>query len=1511
MGELNTGRQAGLYRSGFEHDNCGIGAVVNIKGIKSHETVVNALKIVENLEHRAGKDAEGQTGDGVGILLQISHRFFSKVCKPLGFSLPQNRDYGVGMFFLPQDELKRNQAKKIFEVITAKEGLQFLGWREVPVKPDILGKKAVDCMPCIMQAFIGRPKKIEQGLPFDRRLYVVRRIFEQSSDDTYVASLSSRTIVYKGMFLVGQLRMFFEDLQDEDYESAIAMVHSRFSTNTNPSWERAHPNRFMVHNGEINTIRGNADKMGAREETMESGYLKGELHKVLPAINTSGSDSAMLDNALEFMVMSGMELPLAVMIAIPEPWANNRSMSQNKKDFYQYYSTMMEPWDGPASILFSDGDCMGAVLDRNGLRPSRYYITEDDNLILSSEVGVLEIDPAKIILKERLHPGKMLLVDTIKGEVIDDEALKEKYANEYPYGEWLDSNLIQLKDLKIPNQNVPKYTREECTKLQKAFGYAYEDVKTSILNMARTGAEGIAAMGIDTPLSVLSHKNQPLFGYFKQLFAQVTNPPIDAIREEVVTSTTIYIGKDGNLLEKREENCKMLQVNNPILTNTDILKIKNMKVDGFCVAEIPIIYYKNTSLEKAMDYLFIEVDRAIREGANILILSDRGVDEYHVAIPSLLAVSGLQQHLVRTKKRTSVAMILESGEPREVHHFATLLGYGACAINPYLAHESIRQLIDTNMLHKDYYAAVDDYNDAVIHGIIKIASKMGISTIQSYQGAKIFEALGLKETFISRYFTDTVSRIGGIGIEEIAADYTAFHSEAFDPLGLDVDMTLNSIGKHKSKSGGEEHLYNPRTIHMLQQSSRRGDYGLFKQYTKMVDEEGEKINLRGQLDFNYPAKGIPLDQVESVESIVTRFKTGAMSYGSISKEAHETLAAAMNQLQGKSNSGEGGEDIERLDTDRCSAIKQVASGRFGVTSRYLVSAREIQIKMAQGAKPGEGGHLPGEKVYPWIAKTRHSTPGVSLISPPPHHDIYSIEDLAQLIYDCKNANKEARISVKLVSEAGVGTVAAGVAKAGAEVILISGYDGGTGAAPRSSIQNAGLPWELGLAETHQTLIQNGLRDRVRIETDGKLMSGRDVAIAALLGAEEYGFATAPLVTMGCVMMRVCNLDTCPVGVATQNPELRKRFLGKPEYVVNFMRFIAEELREYMAKLGVRTVDELVGRTDLLKRKEIPASERASVLNLDSILYNPYSEERKGRIFNPKKVYDFGLKKTLDEKILLKQLLPALEKGQKRSIEVDVSNTDRTFGTMFGSEITKRYPEGLPEDSFVVKCKGAGGQSFGAFIPKGLTLELTGDSNDYFGKGLSGGKLVVCPPKGTRFKASENIIIGNVALYGATSGNAYINGVAGERFCVRNSGVRAVVEGVGDHGCEYMTGGRVVILGQTGKNFAAGMSGGIAYVLDMKNDLYRKVNKDMVNIERLTDKYDVQELKNMIQEHVAYTNSVIGKEILDHFKEYLPKFKKIIPEDYERMMSAILQMEEKGLSSEQAKMEAFNKIKKGR
>ena len=1502
-------RQPGLYSPSFEHDNCGIGAVVSIKGIKTHQTVSDALSIVENLEHRAGKDAEGKTGDGVGILLQISHKFFKKAVKPLGIQIGDEREYGVGMFFFPQDELKRNQAKKMFEIIVEKEGLEFLGWREVPTYPQILGKKAVDCMPYIMQAFVKKPADVAKGIDFDRKLYVARRVFEQTNEDTYVVSLSSRTIVYKGMFLVGQLRQFFGDLEDADYESAIAIVHSRFSTNTNPSWERAHPNRFIVHNGEINTIKGNADRMLSREETMYSEYLESEMAKITPVVNTNGSDSAMLDNTLEFLVMNGMPLPLAVMITIPEPWSNNKAMAQEKKDFYQYYATMMEPWDGPASILFSDGDIMGAVLDRNGLRPSRYYVTNDGYLILSSEVGVLPIAESRIKVKDRLRPGKMLLVDTVKGELIDDDELKEKYATKQPYGEWLDNNLVQLHDLKIPNQKVPMHTKEERARLQKAFGYTYEDLKTSILPMALNGSESIGAMGIDTPLAVLSNKHQPLFNYFKQLFAQVTNPPIDSIREKVVTSTTVYLGTDGNVLEEKAENCKQLKINDPILTNTDLLKIKNMKVDGFKVETIPIIYYKNTSLEKAIDHLFVEVDRAHREGANIIILSDRGVDENHVAIPSLLAVSALQQYLVQTKKRTAMAVILESGEPRDVHHFATLLGYGASAINPYLAQESIQELIDLNMLDKDYYAAVDDYNNAILGGIVKIAAKMGISTIQSYQGAKIFEAIGIDSDVINKYFKGTVSRIEGISLKDIQEDVETLHSKAFDPLGLPTDTTLDSNGAHKLRSGKEEHLYNPQTIHLLQLATRTGDYKIFKEYTKLVNKDTGAMNLRGLMDIRFPKKGINIDEVESVDSIVRRFKTGAMSYGSISKEAHETMAIAMNMLHGKSNSGEGGEDEDRLTVgpdglNRCSAIKQVASGRFGVTSKYLVSAQEIQIKMAQGAKPGEGGHLPGKKVYPWIAKTRLSTPGVSLISPPPHHDIYSIEDLAQLIYDLKNANKNARISVKLVSEAGVGTVASGVAKAGAQVILISGYDGGTGAAPRSSIHNAGLPWELGLAEAHQTLTMNGLRNKVIIETDGKLMSGRDVAIAAMLGAEEFGFATAPLVTMGCVMMRVCNLDTCPVGVATQNPELRKRFTGKPEYVVNFMRFIAEELREYMAKLGVKTVDELVGRTDLLEQRDVPGSGRSKNVDLSQILDNPYIKEAAKIHYDKKNVYDFQLEKTVDEKVLLKKFATALDEKQKRSVEVDVTNTDRAVGTLLGAEITRRFGETLDEDTFTVKCNGAGGQSFGAFIPKGLTLELVGDSNDYFGKGLSGGKLIVYPPTGCAYKEDENIIIGNVALYGATSGKAFINGVAGERFCVRNSGATAVVEGCGDHGCEYMTGGRVVVLGRTGKNFAAGMSGGIAYVLDEDTSLYKRMNKQLVSIEPVTDKYDVLELKDLITEHVAYTNSKKGKEVLDNFGEYLPKFKRIIPHDYKKMLNTIVQMEEKGLSSEQAQIEAF-------
>ena len=1492
---------AGLYDPRFEHDNCGIGAVVDIKGRKTHKTIDDALQIVEHLEHRAGKDAEGKTGDGVGILLQIGHKFFKKAAEEAGITLGNERDYGIGMFFFPQEELNRNQDKKLFEIICKKEGLNFLGWREVPTCPEILGHKARSCMPSIWQAFVERPARVKPGIDFDRKLYVARRVFEQSSQDTYVCSLSSRTIVYKGMFLVKELRLFYPDLQSEDYESAIGMVHSRFSTNTAPSWNRAHPNRFILHNGEINTIRGNVDTMLAREETIGSNYLKEDMTKVLPIVNQGGSDSAMLDNTLEFMVMNGMELPLAVMVTIPEPWENNHSMDPKKRAFYQYYATMLEPWDGPASILFSDGDVMGAVLDRNGLRPSRYYITKDGRLILSSEVGVLDIPAEEIVRKDRLRPGKMLLVDTARGELVDDESLKADYASREPYGEWLDRNLVNLADLKIPNERVPSHEHDELVRLQKAFGYQYEDVSTMILPMAKNGAEPAGAMGSDTPLAVLSHTHPPLFEYFKQMFAQVTNPPIDALREKVVTSTTVYVGAQGNLLEEDAENCKVLKITNPILTETDLMKIKAMKVPGFKVETISICYYKNTDLEKAIDRLFVDVDRAYRD-----------IDEYHVAIPSLLAVGAVSKYLVRTRKRTAMALILESGEPRKVHDFATLLGYGACAINPYLAQETIGELINEGLLDKDYYAAVNDYNKAVLAGIVKIASKMGISTIQSYQGSQIFEALGLSNEVVDKYFTNTVSRVGGITIRDIQNDLEARHKQAFDPLGLDISMELTSLGEHKLRSGklAEDHLYNPLTIHLLQQACWTGDYNKFKAYTDAVNAEGgDAMHLRSLLDFNYPDAGIPLDEVESVDSIVHRFKTAAMSYGALSEEAHECMAVAMNRIGGKSNTGEGGEAEDRFGTERNSAIKQVASARFGVTSKYLVSASEIQIKMAQGAKPGEGGQLPGGKVYPWVAKTRHSTTGVGLISPPPHHDIYSIEDLAQLIYDLKCSNRKAAINVKLVSEAGVGTIAAGVAKAGAEVILISGFDGGTGAAPRNSIHNAGLPWELGLAEAHQSLIMNGLRSRVRIEADSKLMSGRDVAIAAMLGAEEFGFGTGPLVAMGCVMMRVCNLDTCPMGICTQNPELRKRFKGKPEYIINFMRFMAEDLREYMARLGVHTVDELVGRTDLLKVKDAPAGSRASEMDLTALLKNPLVENSSVH-FNAKDVYNFGLEKTPDMRVLMKKFKKSFDMAEPKpmTVELEVGNTDRAFGTIFGSEITRKFGNTLPEDTFHVICNGYGGQSFGAFIPAGLTLELVGDSNDYMGKGLSGGKLIVYPPKDVTYDRSENIVIGNVALYGATAGKAFINGVAGERFCVRNSGATAVVEGVGDHGCEYMTGGTVVVLGKTGKNFAAGMSGGIAYVLDENWDFYTRVNKDMVSLEPVEHKYDVSLLKDLIREHVEATGSPRGKEILDNFGEYLPKFKKVLPHDYDKMLRLIAQMEEKGEDSEQAQIEAFYAMK---
>ena len=1495
---------AGLYESRFEHDNCGIGAVVDVKGRKSHQTVTDALHIVEHLEHRAGKDAEGKTGDGVGILLQISHKFFSKEAARMGLELPAERDYGVGMFFFDQDEHRRTQAMKMFEIICKKEEVEFLAWRQVPVQAEILGQKAKDCMPSIWQCFVKKPRHCARGLDFDRKLYIIRRVFEQSNNGSYVCSLSSRTIVYKGMFLVGELRNFYLDLQDEDYESAIGMVHSRFSTNTSPSWKRAHPNRFILHNGEINTIRGNADTMLAREETISSDLLKEDMMKVLPIINQEGSDSAMLDNTLEFLVMSGMPLPLAVMVTIPEPWSNDKSMDRKKRDFYQYYATMLEPWDGPAAILFSDGDVMGAVLDRNGLRPSRYYITADGRVILSSEVGVLDIPQDQIVKKDRLRPGKMLLIDTVKGEILDDEALKMDYASRQPYGEWIDRNLVNLADLKIPNRKIQSYSHEELVRLQKTFGYDYGDVSSGILPMAKTGLEPTNAMGVDTPLACLSVHRPPLFNYFKQMFAQVTNPPIDALREKVVTSTTVYVGSHGNLLEEKADNCKVLKIDNPILTETDLLKIKGMNVPGFKVAVLPITYYMGTTLEQAIDRLFIEVDRAYRDGANILILSDREIDEYHLPIPSLLAVSAVSKHLVRTKKKTAVALILESGEPRGVHDFATLLGYGACAINPYLAQETIGELIEQGLLDKDFYAAVEDYDKAILGGIVKIAGKMGISTIQSYQGSQIFEAVGISTPVIEKYFTNTVSRVEGITLEDIQADMEAKHQQAFDPMGLGISLELDSVGFKKFRSGKEEHLYNPQTIHLLQQATWTGNYDLFKEYTSAVENATtDGAHLRSLLEFNYPEEGIPLEEVEPASEIVKRFKTGAMSYGALSKEAHECMAIAMNRLGGKSNCGEGGEDEERYGTLSNSAIKQVASARFGVTSKYLVSAKEIQIKLAQGAKPGEGGQLPGNKVYPWVAKTRHSTTGVGLISPPPHHDIYSIEDLAQLIYDLKCSNRSADINVKLVSEAGVGTIASGVAKAGAQVILISGYDGGTGAAPTNSIRNAGLPWELGLAETHQSLIMNGLRSRVRLEVDSKLMDGRDVAIAAILGAEEFGFATAPLVTMGCVMMRVCNLDTCPVGICTQNPELRKNFKGKPEYVMNFMLFIAQELREYMAKLGVRTINELVGRTDLLRMKTNIQGSRAAHLNLNRLLHNPLVEDSSVH-FQPGDSYDFQLEETKDMQVLMKKFKPAFEKGTPKTIEVKVGNTDRAFGTIFGSEITRKYGNTLPEDTFVVKCTGSGGQSFGSFIPHGLTLELTGDCNDYLGKGLSGGKLIVRPDSRVTFKPEENIIIGNVALYGATQGKAFINGVAGERFCVRNSGAVAVVEGVGDHGCEYMTGGTVVVLGPTGKNFAAGMSGGIAYVLDENWDFYQRVNKDMVSLEPVEHKYDVATLKELIKAHVEATGSPRGKAILEDFGSYLPKFKKVLPHDYDRMLRLIAQAEEKGLDSEQAQIEAF-------
>ena len=1627
-----------LYEPSFEHDNCGIGAVVNIDGSKSHKIVDNALSIVEKLEHRAGKDASGETGDGVGILVQISHEFFKKAASDLVGKLGE-REYGIGQFFFPGDVVSTGSTtcdseKARFEKCCAAEGLKFLGWRKVPVNADVLGKKARDCMPQIWQGFVEKPADCEPGLDFDRKLYIVRRLFENgalrgapaegvaenaagacsegetspSSPKTYVCSLSSRTIVYKGMFLVHELRTFYDDLQSPDYQSALAIVHSRFSTNTQPSWQRAHPNRFIAHNGEINTIRGNVDRMLAREETVSSSKLdKTQMQKILPAVDTSGSDSAMLDNTLEFLLMNGMPLPLAVMTCIPEPWKHDDNMAQKKKDFYHYWATMMESWDGPAAILFSDGDLLGATLDRNGLRPSRYYITKDGMLILSSEVGVLDIPEENIKIKSRLQPGRILLVDTLQKKIISDEECKNQYASLYPYGEWLDMNLVHLADLKIPNKKIPVHTLDERNILYRAFGWNYEDVNEMVLPMARNGVEPTASMGVDTPLAVMSEKHPSLFSYFKQLFAQVTNPPIDSLREKIVTDTTVYVGKDGNLLQPQARNCRVLEINNPILTGTDLIKIAALNQPGLKAKTISILFdvvsirpsdysttaaspvvecsrsecIETTRLETALDKLFAQIDSAYAEGYNIIILSDRGVDENHAAIPVILATSAVEQYLIRTKKRTSVSIILETAEVRDVHQAAMCLGYGARAINPYLAHEAIAELIDQKILDKDYHTAIDDYNKAVINGIVKIAAKMGISTIQSYQSAQIFEAVGIAQDVVEKYFTNTVSRVGGVGLKEIEEDVRYHHDQGFDPAGLTVNQHLDSFGKHKFRRGpqAESHLYNPETIVALQQATRNGDYARFKEYTALVDDNSHPHTLRAMLDFNFPADGgISIDEVEPVESIVQRFKTGAMSYGSISEEAHKCMAAAMNHLHGKSNSGEGGEKPERLGTEYNSAIKQVASGRFGVTEEYLLSAKEIQIKMAQGAKPGEGGHLPGKKVYPWIAKTRYATPGVALISPPPHHDIYSIEDLAQLIYDLKNANRAARISVKLVSEAGVGTIAAGVAKAGAQVILISGHDGGTGAAPISSIHHAGLPWELGLAETHQTLIQNGLRGRVVIETDGKLMSGRDVTIAALLGAEEFGFATAPLIAMGCSMMRVCQLDTCPFGVATQNEKLRAKFPGKPEYVENFMKFIAQEMRELMAKLGVHSVEELCGRTDLLKLKDKQGFKRAGLVDMSRVLANAEAVSGKQLAVSDWKkdrsTFDFKLQNTIDCKTLLlafekvsggeclplarTTLLATPSAGTPRNapenFAISIQSTDRTVGTILGSEIQKRYGNTLSDDTFVVNFEGGAGQSFGAFIPKGLTLRLTGDANDAFGKGLSGGKLVIKKPASFEGDAVSNIIVGNVALFGATSGTAFINGVAGERFCVRNSGATVVAEGCGDHGLEYMTGGTAVILGSTGKNLCAGMSGGVAYVLDENHDLYKRMNHELVKMYALDDETttlnpnDVVSIRPsdysttgasldetavvecsqseriettsvhgvspdevclhfLIEQHAAETGSERAKAILADWEHYKNCFKKIIPNDYLKVMTEIAAEEANGIEHETALLNAFRKV----
>lgn len=1520
----------GLYDPFYEHDSCGAGFVVNIKGVPSHLIVDQALTILENLAHRGACGCEPDTGDGAGILVQMPHAFLVKECAALGFDLPEPRYYGAGMFFLPQDADLRRSFEQTVEQIAQEEGQPVLGWRTVPTAGSSLGPTARNAQPVVRQVFLARNPLIKDRMSFERKLYVIRKRAEQAirysgaaeGEQFYVCSMSFKTLVYKGMLTSTQVRSFYPELSDPTFETALAMVHSRFSTNTFPSWDRAHPYRYMAHNGEINTLRGNINWLHAEQTRFQSALFGYDLPKILPVINPDGSDSAMFDNVLELLVLAGRSLPHAMMMMIPEPWSNHESMSEEKRAFYEYHSTLMEPWDGPASIIFTDGRGIGATLDRNGLRPSRYYVTSEDCVILASEVGVLDIAPEKIIHKGRLEPGRMLWIDTEEERIISDEEIKHEIASARPYREWLKEFMVDLKDL--PEPPVPPLggiaddlegaaRDKKVIQYQHAFGYTYEDLRVILDPMAKNAIEPIGSMGNDAPLAVLSERPQLLYNYFQQLFAQVTNPPIDAIREEIVMATEIMIGSEQNLLESRPENCRQIKLKTPILTNEELEKVRHLNRLYFRTVTLPILFdpkEDGAGMERALEDLFAQVDQIIaNDEANIIILSDRGIDSEHAPIPALLAVSGLHHHLIRNGTRTHIGLVVESGEPREVHNFAMLIAYGAVAVNPYLAFVSIEEMINQGLLTGiEYPKAAANYVKAVIKGVVKVISKMGISSIASYCGAQIFEAVGLNQHFIDRYFAGTPSRISGVGLEVISSEAAMRHAHAFPRRPVN-GRTLEVGGQYQWREDGEHHLFNPETVYRLQQACRNNDYKTFKSYSALIDNQSRRLGtLRGLLEFKYPEQPIPLEEVESVESIVHRFKTGAMSYGSISKEAHEALAIAMNRIGGKSNTGEGGEDPARYIPDgsgdsRNSAIKQVASARFGVTSQYLVNARELQIKMAQGAKPGEGGQLPGKKVYPWIAKVRHSTPGVGLISPPPHHDIYSIEDLAQLIHDLKNANPQARINVKLVSEVGVGTVAAGVAKAHADVVLISGHDGGTGASPQTAIKHAGLPWELGLAETHQTLVLNNLRSRIVVETDGQLKTGRDVVIAALLGAEEYGFATGPLVVLGCVMMRVCHMDTCPTGIATQNPELRKNFKGDPAHVVNFMHFIAQEMREWMAKLGFRSVDEMIGRTDRLEPRQAVEHWKAKHIDLSPLLYQPQVPDEVGRRCTI--AQDHGLKDTLDQQMLLDLCRPAFERGEHVEADLPIRNVHRVVGTQVGSEVTRRCgPQGLPPDTIRLRFHGSAGQSFGAFLPRGITLELEGDSNDYIGKGLSGGKIVVYPPSGSTFRPEENIIIGNVAFYGATSGEAYIRGVAGERFCVRNSGMKAIVEGVGDHGCEYMTGGRVVVLGKTGRNFAAGMSGGIAYIYDRRGDFRTRCNLEMVELSPLEDPDEIDEVKEMIRTHAEQTGSMLGQRVLANWEDNLSRFVRVVPKDYQRMLEALKQVETSGLSGEDATMAAF-------